>query len=144
MYSDLEDVELRNENSSSKRGRYKRRGGHQKEKESNMKRPCPICGLDLVTRREVKTCGSPDCVLSWRTMSPTQKAAALERAANAAEVAETFSSKVPSQSLSRLSDQQLNEEFKSTLDNIFKEQTKTKEDKSKTEPEKEGGDENNS
>ena len=41
-------------------------------------RLCPICGIVPLRRREVNTCGSSDCVQTWRSLSPQQKVDAME------------------------------------------------------------------
>ena len=38
---------------------------------------CPCCG-ETIWRREVKTCGSPQCLAEWRAMPLTQRAKATE------------------------------------------------------------------
>lgn len=45
-----------------------------------MVRNCPVCGIGRIRRREVKTCGAPDCVELWRHMTATQRAKAIEQA----------------------------------------------------------------
>jgi hypothetical protein len=41
-------------------------------------RLCPICRKVPLTRREVKTCGSINCVRMWRSYSPDEKVRAME------------------------------------------------------------------
>lgn len=45
-----------------------------------MIRNCPICRVGKVYRREVKTCGAPDCVELWRNMTASQRARAVDEA----------------------------------------------------------------
>lgn len=42
---------------------------------------CPICRLVKILRAEIKTCGSPECLTTWRSFTPQQKVDAVERAA---------------------------------------------------------------
>jgi hypothetical protein len=48
-------------------------------------RLCPICRIVPLTRREVKTCGSHDCISQWRSFSPQQKVKAMEGALDDSE-----------------------------------------------------------
>lgn len=41
---------------------------------------CPICLRMRIARDEVRTCGSADCLAVWRTLTPTQKGYAIEKA----------------------------------------------------------------
>lgn len=45
-----------------------------------MIRNCPVCRVGKIVRKEVKTCGSPECIAAWRTMSVGQRARAMEEA----------------------------------------------------------------
>jgi hypothetical protein len=45
-------------------------------------RNCPICHIGKIVRRDIKTCGASECVEVWRTLSPSQRAKALETAAD--------------------------------------------------------------
>lgn len=47
-------------------------------------RLCPICRLNKLTRREVKTCGAAECVEMWRSLTAEQRGHAIEAAADAA------------------------------------------------------------
>lgn len=51
-----------------------------------MIRNCPICHVGKMTRREVKTCGAPDCVAIWRTLNTAQRARAIEQSYDVMEV----------------------------------------------------------
>lgn len=54
-------------------------------------RLCPICRLGKIVRREVKTCGAYDCVQVWKTLSPSQRARAVEEAEQINSIPTTFS-----------------------------------------------------
>jgi hypothetical protein len=41
---------------------------------------CPICFELKIYRREIRTCGSPNCQAEWRSLTPSGKAKAVERA----------------------------------------------------------------
>jgi hypothetical protein len=41
-------------------------------------RMCPVCRQVKIHRREVHTCGSPECVATWRSWTPAQRAASKE------------------------------------------------------------------
>ena len=43
-----------------------------------MNKPCPVCRAGTINRREVKTCGAPDCVAIWRTMTASERIRAVE------------------------------------------------------------------
>lgn len=43
-------------------------------------RTCPICRVGKIARREVKTCGAPECVAVWRTLTTQQRARAVDEA----------------------------------------------------------------
>ena len=43
-----------------------------------MKRYCPICKTIPILRREVRTCGTPSCLETWRSLTIDQKARALD------------------------------------------------------------------
>lgn len=45
-------------------------------------RNCPVCRIGKIRRRDIKTCGAPDCVELWRAMTSTQRAKAVEEADN--------------------------------------------------------------
>lgn len=51
-----------------------------------MIRNCPICHVGKMTRKEVKTCGAPDCIAIWRTLTTSQRARAIEASYDVAEV----------------------------------------------------------
>ncbi len=43
-------------------------------------RSCPVCRSGKIVRKDIKTCGAPDCVELWRHMTSSQRARAIEEA----------------------------------------------------------------
>lgn len=43
-------------------------------------RNCPVCRVGKIRRKDIKTCGAPDCVEIWRAMTSSQRARAIEEA----------------------------------------------------------------
>ena len=46
-----------------------------------MIRNCPVCRHPLITRADMKTCGSPSCMAEWRSYTGEMKMQARDRAA---------------------------------------------------------------
>ena len=44
---------------------------------------CPICRKFVIHRKEVKTCGAPECLQSWRQSTLQQRSFAIESASMA-------------------------------------------------------------
>lgn len=51
---------------------------------------CPICGQVKLIRREVRTCGSAYCLEQWRSYTSEQKARAIEKAGEMAEIPQEY------------------------------------------------------
>lgn len=49
-------------------------------------RNCPVCRIGRIVRKDVKTCGAPDCVELWKHMSTSQRARAIEEADETFEI----------------------------------------------------------
>lgn len=45
-----------------------------------MDRTCPVCKSAKLRRRELQTCGAPDCVAMWRTATSLQRAKMIDAA----------------------------------------------------------------
>jgi len=43
-------------------------------------RSCPVCRSGKIVRKDIKTCGAPDCVELWRHMTSSQRARAMDEA----------------------------------------------------------------